>query len=189
MKGSEDKMANDIAKKLGLKPEQLREVAANLGFQIVDQTGYFKVLGPTGRQLYIGRGKVCTRVDLSGFTFDQGTKVPDQGVFGNVKQQMDWAGCETAEDVFRRLGTILEHLKSLAPVEPKPKKEKAAKAPKAAGGETQTGSDTPAAQMTPEERAARLDLIKKVAAEKGVDVSDKAVEALSDGATQPAAES
>lgn len=179
-------MANEIAKKLGLKPEQLVDVARGLKLNILEQSGFYKVMGAEGRQLYIGKGKVCTRVDLSGFTSEFDTKIPDQGVFGNVKQQMVWNEGDTAEDIFRRVGGLLEHMMSLPAVEPKPKKEKVAKAPKAAKGETQTGSATPAEQLTPEERAARLDKIKAYAAETGASVSKKTLEELGGAeATQP----
>lgn len=162
-------MANEIAKKLSLKPEQFLSVLQALGVNYTEQSGFYKVHGPTGRLLYVGKGKICTRIDLSGFETEFGTKQPDQGVFGNVKQQMAWAEEATAEDILRLFGSLVEHMMSLAPVE---KKEKVAKtkAPKNAGAEVKTEDVLPDSE---EAKAARLARIRKAAKDMGVDVSAK----------------
>lgn len=169
-------MANEIAKKLALKPEQFLSVATALGLPVIEQTGFYKVQGQklegekeSQYRLYIARGKICTRVDLSGFTTEFGAKVPDQGVFGNVHQQMAWDEAATGEDMLRLFGSLCEHMAQLAPVKPE-KKEKAAKAPKNAGAEVKTEDVLPTDEAS---KAARLERIRKAAKDMGVAVSPK----------------
>lgn len=160
------------AKPLVIAREKAEEILAALGLHWEQQSGFMKVIGPKGRQLYIGAGKGAknfARVDLSGFTSDFGTRQPHCGVFGNVKQQLEMRNL-SEEEILRNLSALAEYMMTLPAVE-KVKKEKVAKAPKNAGAEVKTGDVLPDDEASKAARAARLDLIKKVAAEKGVEVS------------------
>lgn len=159
-------MDNENAKKLAIPREEFEGVLKSLGVQWIAQSGFHKVLGPEGRRLYVANGKTTARVDLSGFVTDFGTKVPDQGVFGNVKQQMQFG--ETKEDTLRIFAALVEHMMALPPLEKKAKAEK--KAPKAAGEEVKTESVLPDDEASKEARRARLEKIKAVAKEMGAPV-------------------
>ena len=90
------------------------------GLTYTTQSGFHKVEPVKGRRLYIAATKRCGRIDLSGFEVDSShAQEPHCGVFGAVKQQMIMTGTE--EEVGSRFVEILRTLKTLAPVEPKPK--------------------------------------------------------------------
>lgn len=162
-------------KNLVIAREKAESLLQSLGLTFEQQSGFMKVAGPKGRAMYIGAGrkaKSFARVDLSGFTHDTGTRSPHCGVFGNVKQQLDMREPITEEEALRNLSALLEHMKSLPEVV-KEKKAPKAKAPKNADGEAAATGNVPESADAKAARAARLDLIKKVAAEKGVGVSQK----------------
>lgn len=97
----------------------------------VVQTGFIKVEPVKGRRLYVANAKGgVKRIDLSGFEIplDQGvTKVPDQGVFGNVRQQMKIEG--TVDEQLERFAWILAHAQSLDPRASPPKASSPASKP------------------------------------------------------------
>ena len=149
--------------------EQYIDVLTQYELTHVEQSGFIKVQCPGGR-LYIAATKTVRRVDLSGFEMDlkeQLTKVPHCGVFGAVKQQMV-VGTGPEGDL-ERFDEVLNHLMSLPAPAP------AVKAPKAkkVAGEKKGWGAKPAAPApeSDEAKAARMALIRRVAAEKGVSVS------------------
>lgn len=179
-------MTTENSKPLAIAREQAEKLLELMGVRWEQQSGFMKVFGPKGRHLYIGAGKggkTFARVDLSGFTSDYGTRLPAQGVFGNVKQQLEMRDL-SEEDILRNLGALVEYMMSLPPVEPKAKKQ-AQKPPKNAGPEVKTEAVLPDSDEAKAARAARLELIKRVAAEKGVKVSE---ETLAETAEVPAGE-
>lgn len=149
-------------------------ILTDLGVPHTVQSGFIRVEGAKGRRLYVAATKRVGRVDISGFEVDFGAKVPHCGVFGNVRQQLDLSPELGEEGILTNFRALVTHLLTLAPVEkvkvaPKPKAPKAKKA-KAEG----TVPAAPAPETT-EAKAARMELIKKVAAEKGMKVSPKAM--------------
>lgn len=186
-------MANEIAKKLGLKPEQFVAVVKALGLEMIEQSGFYKVQGQklegekeSQYRLYIAKGKVCTRVDLSGFTAEFGAQAHSNGTFGNVSQELAWPEEATAEDILRTFGALCEHMMTLEPVKPEKKAAKS-KAPKNAGAEVKTEDVIP---QDEESKAARLARIRKAAESMGVPVSPKTEAELapSEENTAPTAE-
>ena len=130
------------------------------------QSGFIKVSGAKGRNMYIANTKTVGRIDLSGFEVDFGAKLPHCGVFGNVKQQLDLDPVLREEGILRNFTAALEVMLSLPPV---------AKVTKA---KTEVVAKEEFSTVTPEEIAeaamARRLLIAKTAEEMGVEVSDKA---------------
>lgn len=123
------------------------------GLPMAVQKGFVKVSGPKGRQVYVASTKRVGRVDISGFEMEgPGYVTPHCGVFGNVKQQLDFSLGE--DDILSNFAALLEHMKSLAPVEKAPRKEAA---PKADAPKGWTSIDTST-------KAARKDKIAKKAA-------------------------
>ena len=133
------------------------------------QSGFLRVEGPKGRRLYVAATKKVGRVDISGFEVEFGAKVPHCGVFGKVKQQMDLSPELTEEGILENFRAIVTHMLQLQPVEKAPAKPKA---PKAAKG-TKVSMAVPATPAVDslEAKLARIELIKRVAAEKGVAVA------------------
>lgn len=157
--------------------EQYLAVLADLGLSHTEQSGFIRVEGAKGRRLYIAATKTVRRVDLSGFEMDlkeEITKVPHCGVFGNVKQQMV-VGTGPEGDL-ERVREVLAHMATLPAIEKAPAKPKA---PKAKAAKTEGAVPAAPAVDSPEAIKARMELIKKVAAEKGVGVSSKTL-ALAD---------
>lgn len=140
-------------------------IIAQSGLDMTPQKGFVKVSGALGRNVYVAATKRVGRVDISGFLFE-GPGVRNLGdgeKFGNVHQQLDFGRSEA--EILETFRAVLEHMKSLAPAE----KVKRSMAPKK-GPEPKGWSN----KVTD-----RLDLIKKVAAQKGVKVSEKTL-ALAD---------
>ena len=133
-----------------------------------EQAGFIKVPGATGRIVYVSRTKTVARVDLSGFTAPEDVKTIKMDV-GAVKQGIDFRQDE--EKILADFAKVLEHLKTL-PAREKEVKAKPGQITAAKGGEP------PVAKLTDEQKAARRDLIKKVAEEKGVQVSPDTEAAL-----------
>lgn len=142
------------------------------GLVPVPQAGFMKVSGAKGRNLYIAKTKKVGRVDLSGFEAPAEMGIRNLGgeKFGAVTQQLRFDLPEN--EVLANFELVLIHMLSLPAREIEKKSTTAKpKTPKATGWTT-TATTTP-----DEEKAARLALIQKVAAEKGVKVSKKALQA------------
>lgn len=153
--------------------------AANLSW--LTQSGFHKVEAAKGRRIYVAATKKCGRVDISNFEVEPTLgKVPEQGPFGKVKQQLRMEGTE--DEVLTRFAQLLEVLKA-QPAEvkvvraPKSKEAGEESAPVEAASSTGETPKPPASAPSPEEaRAARLlaiGNIKKMAAQLGKDVSGK----------------
>ena len=142
-------------------------IIAKHNAKATEQSGFIRVEGATGRRLYVASTKTVGRIDLSGFEFATGTKRPDQGEFGRVKQQMDLVGTE--EELLARFEAILVHMLSL-PAEVKEPKAKAPKAPKAKVAKTE--GEVPAVDPKAE-RLAAIQKTKEIAAQMGYPVSQK----------------
>jgi hypothetical protein len=131
------------------------------GLQMIAQKGFIKVMGATGRQVYVAATKRVGRVDISGFTVDlPGVRTLGDGeAFGNVKQQMDFS--RTQDEILATFRDLLAHLASLPAAEKQERKAPAKKADEPKGWSAAT-------------LESRKALIEKVAKEKGVKVSPKA---------------
>jgi hypothetical protein len=138
--------------------EQIIE-ASGLAYE--PQKGFIKVKGATGRQVYVASTKRVGRVDISGFLME-GPGIRDLGgeSFGAVKQQLDFS--LTQDEILGHFARTLEVLKALPPAE----KVKRSMAPKK-GPQPKGWSE-----KTQQTRADRMALIRKVAAEKGVQVTE-----------------
>jgi hypothetical protein len=129
------------------------------GLPMSGQKGFVKVSGPKGRVVYVASTKRVGRVDISGFEMEgAGYVTPHCGPFGNVKQQLDFSLGE--DEILSNFAALLEHMKSLAPV------EKAVRAP------ATPKADEPKGWSPKAERA------KKIAAKaKKQDEASSAIEA------------
>jgi hypothetical protein len=154
--------------------EQYIALVEKAGADWAEQSGFIRVNSQSGARLYVAATKTVRRVDLSGFTMplaEEITKLPHCGKFGKVEQQMVvGSGAEGDLERFEEILTALLALPVPAKPEPKPK------APKKAKGEKKGWGAKPAAPAVEDlaAKAARLALIKRVAAEKGVQVSAQA---------------
>lgn len=143
------------------------------GLQFEEKKGWLKVMGAKGRNIYVPQTKRVGRIDISGFEAEPTlAKVPHCGVFGNVKQQLRMDGDEA--QILARLGLVIDLMLSL----PARVKEVTVRAKKPAAPVADSSPDSLPVEVEPEpdlnaERLARIELIKKVAAEKGVSVSSK----------------
>ena len=158
--------------------DTLLAVVTKAGLAYTTQSGFHKVEAAKGNRLYVAATKRCGRVDLSGFLIDPNdglTQTPHCGPFGAVKQQLLMEGGTEAEVVARFERVVAALL--LQPAVVKVVKPPKAKAPKAIMATTAgTVPATPAPLSDP---SSRLELIKRVAAEKGMAISSKTL--LSDG--------
>lgn len=96
---------------------KLELICAEYGATMLPQSGFIKVAGAKGRQLYIAKTKNVGRVDLSGFLFD-GPGVINLGdaSFGAVKQQLDFSRDE--DDILTSFRSILDYMLTLPAVGP-----------------------------------------------------------------------
>ena len=138
-------------------------VLTELGLIPQVQKGFRKyALGPKGRTLYVANTARVGRIDISGFETPKdwvGIKRLGGEAFGNVKEQVDFT-CPP-ETILNTLRAVVEHGASLPDrVEEKKGTAKAS-----------TTGVKPKGWMTQEER---MELIMKVAVEKGVLVSPNA---------------
>jgi len=145
------------------------------GVPYTEQSGFLRVEGAKGNRLYVASTKTVRRIDISGFETDRDlAKSPHTGPFGNVKQQMRLDGDEG--EVLFRFAELVDRLLAQPAKQPA---EKAPKAPKEkkAKGERKGWGATPKAPPPDDEaqKAARIALIKKVAAEKGMAISPKSI--------------
>lgn len=98
---------------------------SKLGLTVSAQKGFIKVAGQRGRAVYVASTKRVGRVDISGFEVAYGQE-PHCGVFGNVRQQMDFSQDEAAI-----LGQFEQLLTDLAAQPAVEKKLRAPSEPKA----------------------------------------------------------
>lgn len=146
--------------------ENLIAVLVAKGVPHVKQSGFYRVEGPKGRRLYVAATKKCGRIDISGFTVPFGAVPHFLGKFGRVEQMLDMS--LPAEDIMTNFSALVDHMLTLPP-EVKEAKPKAPKAKK----EKNEGQAPSAPAESPDAKARRLELIRKVAAEKGMKVSPK----------------
>lgn len=147
------------------------------GLKLTPQKGFVRVDGTNeGNRIYVAFTKTVARIDIAGFALltpdgqhREGYCTPHCGPFGSVHQQVDFTRPEAAIlDTIRELLLALKHAPAFV---------KEPKAPKAAGRKA-----NPNAAWSPDllaSRAARLDAIRKVAAEKGIAVSSQTEQELS----------
>jgi len=159
--------AVEVAPKFATR-DQYEAVIKELDLTFTEQSGFLKVEAAKGRRVYVAATKSVRRVDLSGWEATGSLAVPHRlGKFGQVTQMMNLEGTPDEQIItFRNVLVAMKQLTAVekAPKAPKAKKEKGAKktwgTPQAPAPTTQTIAD-------------RLELIKKVAAEKGMSVSSK----------------
>lgn len=142
------------------------------GLTLLPQAGFIKISGAKGRNLYVANTKRVGRVDLSGFTTAlPGVRNLGGEAFGAVSQQLDFSLPEA--EVLANFEAILTEMLALPPREVvKANKPGKVAAPKPAGW---SDAAKPLAALDPEAAAKRLALLEKVAKEKGVKVSKKAI--------------
>lgn len=159
--------------KVGVLTEKFLAIVNARNLPVTAQSGFHKVHGPKGSQLYIANTKVCYRIDISGFEAEPTiAKVPDQGKFGKVTGQLRFEGTE--EEILARFTRLVDLLQA------QPEQVKQPKPPKAApvaDSSSASSQGTVAAAPTPEEkRKARLLAIAKIeetAAKMGKEPSKK----------------
>ena len=145
-------------------------VLAELTVPFTTQSGFVRVEGAKGRRLYVAATKKVGRIDISGFEVEFGAKKPHCGEFGAVKQQMDLSPEIGEEGILSNFRSLVSHMLTLPAVE----KVKAEKKPKAPRTAKKTGGEVPPPPVDSAEAVkARMELIKRVAAEKGLNVSSK----------------
>ena len=149
--------------------DQVLAFLATTGLPYSKQSGFIRVDGAKGNRLYIAATKTVRRIDISGFECSPViAQVPHCGVFGNVKQQVRLTGLpvETQmanfEAAYRTL--ILQVAKTPAP--------KAVKVEVVAAPVVDEAAVAAAKEAA---KLARIALIKKVAAEKGMMVSTSSI--------------
>lgn len=141
------------------------DVCVQLGLEVEQQKGWYKVHGPSGYRVYVRRTDLVQSVALSGFTVENGG-VKDLGErsYGNVHQELDFGRPEA--DIVNSFKEVLSFMKGLAPVV-KVRKERV----------RTTGEKRAVKFVGTELEAARFgrkELIERVAAEKGVAISPQA---------------
>jgi hypothetical protein len=144
--------------------EQFEALIAESGLPTSEKKGWTRVDGQSGRRLYVPKTKRVGRVDAVGLSSDGLTALGEES-FGAVTHQLDMSGSEA--DILAAFALALEGLRTLAAVE-RPAKEPAA--PKAARKAKGTEQGIEAA---PTSREGRIELIRKVAEQHGVAVSDE----------------
>jgi hypothetical protein len=166
-------MKNETKKTMvdGAKFESL---VRELELPMLNQAGFVKVCH-NGNCVYIANTKAVGRIDISGFEMSEDTAgIVRLGgeAFGRVKQQVEFVG-RTEDEILATTRAILEHLKTLPPVE-KAKRGASSTTPK----EKAKGFSADVPKAPPVDKAARRALIEKVAKEKGAKVSKKTEEEL-----------
>lgn len=116
--------------------EEFEQLIKASGLPARVQSGFVKVSGAPGRNLYVARCKRVGRVDVSGFevreqdgSHSPGFVAPHVGEFGQVKQQIDFS--LPKEEVLRNFQRALDLLKTLPARESALPKETKSKAPSA----------------------------------------------------------
>jgi pyruvate/2-oxoglutarate dehydrogenase complex dihydrolipoamide acyltransferase (E2) component len=159
----------DIVIESGLKTELKR------GWMKVYQEG-----APNGHRIYLPLTKRVGRVDIAIQDFEPPSEVGFVDLrgerHGSVTHVLDQTLPE--DEVLQNFALLLDHLKSLAPAEAKKRAERAQRAgEEKAAGLSRSSSPEAIAQAEEERQAARAkreELIRRVASEKGVDISEKA---------------
>lgn len=131
--------------------EKFLAIVAKHGLMIETQSGFHKVLGPKGNQLYVANTKSCRRIDISGFDAGPVLAGPPKGPNGNVTGMMRMEGLSETEQL-ERFEKLILTLKEQPAKVPAPKPPKAPKAPKAEGS-------TSTAAAPSAEPASRTDVI------------------------------
>lgn len=150
-------------------------IAKHPGLTVTTQAGFVKLSAAAGRNLYVARTKGVGRIDVSGFLFeDPGVRTLGEGErFGKVHQQFDFT--RTEDEILASLDACLGHMLTL-PAAEKVKRESPMAAPGGARQKrpspTEGMTDVEAAAHRKAARAARKELILKVAKEKGAPVSE-----------------
>ena len=156
--------------------EQYLAILATAGLQHSLQSGFIKVEGPKGNRLYVAATKTVRRVDISGFEVSFTiAKVPHCGPFGQVKQQMIVDG--TVEEQLARFEKLLTELKAQSAKVPA---LKVVKAPTEKAAVVKAGPTAEEIEKVAAAKAARIALIKKVAAEKGMLISSQSMASATD---------
>ena len=152
-----------IPAQVWVEGSKFMDIVKAAGLQYVQQSGFFKVLGPKGNQLYIATTKTCRRIDISGFDAGPVLAGPPKAPNGNVTGMMRMESLSEAEQL-ERFTKLVELLKTQPAKVPAPKPPRAPKAPKAEGSSSSTAS-TPAAGPVSREAAIneRLQAIAKIA--------------------------
>ena len=90
-------------------------IITRLGLPIKVQAGFVKVMGPSGRNLYVANTKRVARVDISGFTVE-GMGAVNLGdlSFGGVHQALDFN--QEEEVILANFEAIATHMGTLEPV-------------------------------------------------------------------------
>lgn len=135
-----------------------------------DKKNWLKFEGPSGLRLYVAKQKLVRQIDLSGFGKGlPGTIAPTKHN-GSVEAHLDLA----SEDALINLALILEMMGTgeVKPTE-KPKAMRPASSPKTPDAKLSSLSD-----LAEAEKEARLQLILKVAKEKGAPISKETEDQL-----------
>jgi hypothetical protein len=173
------------AKRLKVDAAKFEAIINELGLQRLDQAGFVQVLGPKGRKVYVARTKLVGRVDIAGFEMHPpmlGVKDLRGESFGAVKQQLDFGGAFTEEQVLTAFRSVLELMKSLPPAE-KVKKEFKPRMPGSAAAPSpgkplpevlgNAALLLPIGKLTAEQKDERRKLIEETARKYGTQVSQR----------------
>ena len=135
-----------------------------------EQAAFWKLCGNMGRAVYVAKTKEVGRIDLSGFATQQLGVINLGGAsFGAVCQQIDFT--QNEEAIISTFRNVIEEMLTLEPTVRK------------RGRKVNVGTinsiETKSPEVIADEKAKKLALLNKIAAEKGVQVSPEAIQALS----------
>lgn len=191
--------------KMYVARDKFEEIIKGQGATFTEQSGFLKVSGASGRHIYVAKSANVGRVDLSGFELPidhPGVKPLKGESRGPVTQEImfdDRAPDEilaTFSEALALMLTLPARAKEKArqPGTPRPQKIKATTitttpvAMVLAGSkvETQPTMNIPSDpnEMTVPQKRARLELIRKIAAERNMGVSSRALELYGDKETE-----
>lgn len=119
----------DNAKRLALSPASFTGILDAMGISYEEQSGFFKVNGPQGSRMYVGKGKITTTVHLSGFTAEFGARALEKSPSAKVTQEMDWPEGLGPVEQLRLFADLVKHMMSLAPQEKKARSASSSPAP------------------------------------------------------------
>lgn len=163
-----------MARNQGATPvlrEKFFAIAHEVGIPVEELKSWFKLKGPGGQRVYVPKTKNVTRIDISGFEVQFGAKVPDQGVFGGVKQQLDMALPEA--EVLENFKALLLVLKELPPP-PKPEAKSRAKSAPQAGDDSSPG-EVPSSPDSLQADQLRIARIREYAEKTGMPISKNSI--------------
>jgi hypothetical protein len=154
-------------------------IVTELNLPAIEQAGFIKVCGPKGRQVYVARTKTVGRVDVSGFTVEHlGVKDLGDDAFGNVRQQLEFAGNEDV--ILATFRDVLTTMTGLPPLEKQARKAPAPKAKAVKRMAKETVAKAKKAKAPAAKRASRDDKLQAAldaAVKAGMD-KDEAIVAL-----------